>query len=596
MSEREMDHQETVKKEIVMKGVAASPGITMGPAYLFIKEIPAVEERTVETGAIDTELQRLDRAIEKSSKELDKILAFARQKVGDAKAKIFEAQIMVLEDRILIDSIKKRIRREGKNAEFIVSDEIGKYAKLMLSAHDEYMHERAHDVEDLKHRIVRNLLEERLISKLEGTVIVVAHTLTPVDTMILSRNSILGYATDHGGVTSHAALVSRSLKIPAVVGLGDITRKVVSGDSLILDGYGGTMIINPSRETVQKFETKRMHFLEFESQLVGLKDLPATTPDGHAIELSSNIELKEELDYVMVQGSQGVGLYRSESMLIERDDFPSEEEQYREYRAVAGRIYPKRVIMRTFDIGGDKVAPDTAEEANPFLGWRGIRISLDRPDLFKAQLRAMLRASTRKNIAIMFPMVTNVREMRLAKQYVEEAKAELRAKKVKFDSTISVGTMIEVPAAALNASQIAAESDFLSIGSNDLTQYLLAVDRGNALVSSLYQELEPAVLMTIKHIINAGHKRGIWVGICGEMASNPIATPLLIGMGIDELSVVPVFLPEIKKIVRSVKYTDAVELAKRVLTLPTVEEVEKHLREFMRRTCPDILLVTDEVE
>lgn len=591
-----MDPQETVKKEIVMKGVAASPGITMGPAYLFIKEVPAVEERTIDTGALDVELQRLDRAIEKSSKELDKILAFARQKVGDAKAKIFEAQIMVLEDKILINSIKKRICTEWKNAEFIVSDEIGKYAKLMLSAHDEYMHERAHDVEDLKHRIVRNLLEERLISKLEGTVIVVAHSLTPVDTMILSRNSILGYATDHGGVTSHAALVSRSLKIPAVVGLGDITRKVVTGDFLILDGYGGTMIINPPEQTIQKFEIKRRHFLEFEAQLVGLKDLPARTLDGHDIELSSNIELKEELDYVMVQGSQGVGLYRSESMLIERDDFPSEEEQYHEYKAVAGRIYPKRVIMRTFDIGGDKVAPDTAEEANPFLGWRGIRISLDRPDLFKAQLRAMLRASTRKNISIMFPMVTNVREMRLAKKYVEEAKAELRAKKIKYDSAISVGTMIEVPAAALNASQIAAEADFLSIGTNDLTQYLLAVDRGNNLVSSLYQELEPAVLMTIKHIINAGHKRGIWVGICGEMASNPLTTPLLVGMGIDELSVVPVFLPEIKKIIRSLNYTDAVELAKKTLILPTMEEVESCLREFMKRACPDILLVTGDVD
>ena len=589
-----MDHQETVKKEIVMKGVAASPGITMGPAYLFIKEVPVAEERAIEPAAAGAEIERLEHAIARSSKELDKILTFARQKVGDAKAKIFEAQIMVLEDQILIDSIKKRIRSELKNAEFIVSDEIGKYAKLMLAAHDEYMHERAHDVEDLKHRIVRNLLEERLISRLEGTLIVVAHTLTPVDTMILSRNNILGYATDHGGVTSHAALISRSLKIPAVVGLGEISRKVVTGDHLILDGYGGTIIINPTEETIRKFETRRQHFAEFETQLAGLKDLPATTTDGHVIELSSNIELKEELDYVMVQGSQGVGLYRSESMLLERDDFPTEEEQYREYKAVAGRIYPKRVIMRTFDIGGDKVAPAAAEEANPFLGWRGIRVSLDRPDLFKAQLRAMLRASTRKNISVMFPMVTNVREMRRAKEYVEEVKADLRAKKVRFDSTIAIGTMIEVPAAALNASQIAAEADFLSIGSNDLTQYLLAVDRGNNLVSSLYQELEPAVLLTIKHIINAGHKRGIWVGICGEMASNPLATPLLVGMGIDELSVVPVFLPEIKKIIRSLNYTEAVELARKVLILPTVEEVEQRLREFMKRVCPDILLVAED--
>jgi phosphotransferase system enzyme I (PtsI) len=252
--------------------------------------------------------------------------------------------------------------------------------------------------------------------------------------------------------------------------------------------------------------------------------------------------------------------------------------------------------MRTFDIGGDKVAPAAAEEANPFLGWRGIRVSLDRPDLFKAQLRAMLRASTRKNISIMFPMVTNVGEMRLARKYVEESKTELRAKKVRFDNAIKIGTMIEVPAAALSASQIAAEADFLSIGSNDLTQYLLAVDRGNNLVSSLYKELEPAVLTTIKHIINAGHKRGIWVGICGELASKPLATPLLVGMGIDELSVVPVFLPEIKKIIRAITYTEAVELAKKVLIMPTVEEVEQCLRDFMKRVCPDILLVAEDIE
>lgn len=583
-----MTDRQTMKKEIILKGIAASPGIAIGTTYLFLKEIPRIEERLLSEKEITQEVERFDRAVEKSTKELRKILLFAQQKVGDAKAKILEAQIMVLEDAILLDAIRKRIKIEKKNAEYIVSDEIGRYATLMLAAHDEYMHERAHDMEDLRNRIVRNLQQEKLISKLDGEVIVVAHSLTPADTMILSRNHILGYVTDLGGVTSHAALFSRSLKIPAVVGLGDVTRNVVTGDRIILDGYSGTVVINPTEERIKEYEKRRKNFQKFEAKLAGLKDLPAVTKDGRKIELSANIELKEELEYVVLQGSQGVGLYRTESLLIGRDDFPSEDEQYKEYKKVVDRIYPNRVIMRTFDIGGDKIAPETAEEANPFLGWRGIRVSLDRPDLFLTQLKAMLRASTRKNLAIMFPMVTNLEEVRSAKKYVEQAKAELRAKKIKFDEKLPLGVMIEVPSAALISSLLAQEVDFLSIGSNDLTQYLLAVERGNNLVAKIYNEFEPAVLTTLKHIINSGQKQGAWVGICGEMAGNPLATPLLVGMGIDELSVVPAVLPEIKKIIRTLNYKAAQELAAKVLTMTSAVDVERCLRDFMKKECPDI--------
>lgn len=582
------ENKTVINKEILLQGVAASPGIAMGKAYLYTKEIPRVEERAMENAGLDHEVERVEWAILKSSKELNKILTFAQQKVGDAKAKIFEAQIMVLEDQVLVDSLRLRIRTEKKNAEFIVSDEIGKYARLMLDAHDEYMHERAHDMEDLKNRIIRNLQQEKLISKLEGSHIVVAHILTPADTMMLSRNHVLGYATDLGGVTSHAALFSRSLKIPAIVGLGDVSRAVEHGDDLIIDGYGGTLVIHPTPERVREYETKRAHFQKFEKNLEELKDLPAETKDGHSIELSANIELPEELEYVVLQGSQGVGLYRTESLLIRRDDFPSEEEQYLEYKKVAERIYPHRVIMRTFDIGGDKIAPDMAEEANPFLGWRGIRICFDRPDLFMQQLRAILRASSRKNLAIMFPMITTITEVTKAKEFVEKAKAELRAKKIKFDPKIPVGVMIEVPSAALNAKQIAASVDFLSIGSNDLTQYLLAVDRGNSLVAGLYKEFDPSVLTALRYVINAGHKHSIWVGICGELAGNPLSTALLIGMGMDELSVVPAVLPEIKKIIRSLNYSDMVMLARKALSLSTSEEVETCLREFLQKECPDI--------
>jgi phosphotransferase system enzyme I (PtsI) len=584
-------HRKIVKKEVTLTGVGASPGIVCGKAFLFVKPVPVAEERILDSPAeIPAELERFERALQKSSKELRKILAFARQKVGDAKARILEAQIMVLDDPYLHGEIRGRISAEQKNAEYVVNDEIGKYARLMMDAPDEYMHERAHDMDDLKNRIVRNLQQETMTSRLDGSYIIVAHALTTADTMILSRNAVMGYATDMGGVTSHAALFSRSLKIPAIVGLGDVTREVQTGDTVILDGYSGRFIVHPGPGTMSKFEDRLTRMTEFEQKLSGLRDLPATTTDGHSVELSANIELSEELDYVVMQGSQGVGLYRTESLLIGRDDFPDEEEQLAEYRRMAERIYPNRVIMRTFDIGGDKIAPEMAEEANPFLGWRGVRISLDRPDIFMTQLRAMLRASTKKNLSIMFPMVTTLAELLQAKEFVQKAKDELKAGKQKYNENIKVGVMIEVPAAALNASLLAAEADFLSIGSNDLIQYLLAVDRGNSLVSSLYQDFDPAVLTTLKHVINAGHKKKIWVGICGEMAGNPLAAPLLIGMGMDELSVVPAVLPEIKKIIRSVSHSSLQELAAKALRLRSSAEVEQMLTDFLRKEIPDIPL------
>lgn len=578
------------KEEIILKGIPASHGIAIGSVYLYLIDIPVVEERSINENEIAGELDRFSRAIEKSLKELQKIYSFAQVKMGDAKAKILEWQLMVLEDHYLIEAIKRRLQSEKKNLEYIVSDEIGKYAALMLKAQDEYMHERAYDMEGLKNRIIRNSLQKRLISKLEGSLIVVAHTLTDADTIILSRNHILGFVTDMGGITSHAALIARQLKLPAIVGLGDVSRSVVTGDTLLMDGYSGTLIIHPTQKHIEEYEKKRERMLKFEHKLIAYKDLLAETKDGHRIELSANIGLPEEIEYVVVQGSQGVGLYRSENMLIDRDDFPSEEEQYLEYKNIADRLYPNRVIMRTFDIGGDKIAPETAEEANPFLGWRGIRISLDQPDFFLSQLRAILRASTRKNIAIMFPMITSITEVKKAKEYLRKAKAELKAKNIKFHDKIPVGVMIEVPSAALMTSVIAPEVDFVSIGSNDLTQYLLAVDRGNKLVAKMYRELEPSVLITIKHIVNAGHKHGIWVGICGEMAGNPLATPILVGLGMDELSVIPSILPEIKKIIRSINYEHAQEIAQTVLQFSTANEVESYMRRIFKKEFTDIPL------
>ncbi|MDP2210061.1 MAG: phosphoenolpyruvate--protein phosphotransferase [Bacteroidota bacterium] len=579
-----------IKSEIIMRGIPAAPGIAIGNIYLYTRDVPSAIERALNPGDVDSEIERLKKAIAKSEKELTKILSFAQAKIGESKSKIFEAQIMILRDQFLIDSLVKRIRSELRNAEFIVNNEISKYEKMMLMAQDDYMHERAHDVDDLKNRIIRNMQSTKLVSKFESAAILVSHNLTPADTMIFSRNAVLGYATDKGGITSHAAILSRALKIPAVLGLGDISRRISPGDSIILDGYSGNVIINPSSEQILKYQIKKERYTKFESNLAKFKSLPAKTLDGRKVELATNIEFEEELEYMLLQGGDGIGLYRSESLLFANDQIPSEEKQYKKYKLFADRVFPNRVIIRTFDIGGDKIAPQTIEEANPFLGWRGIRIFLDRPEILLEQLRAILRASSRKNIAVMFPMVTTVEEVIKAKEYIEIAKAELRSKKIKFDPNIQVGVMIEVPSAAVTADTIAKEVDFLSIGTNDLTQYLLAVDRGNDIISDLYQEFHPSVIHTIRHIIKAGHKEKKWVGMCGELAGNPLATVLLIGLGLDEFSVVPSVLPEIKKIIRSVSYSQAQRLASEVLRLRTTEEVRSYLRHYIEKRFTDILL------
>lgn len=583
-----MPDESTHTAEVVIKGIPASPGIAIGPAFLFHKQAPVIREKSIAREETTAEITRLEQAVARSHKELRKILEFAQSKLGEDKAKIFEAQLMILEDAVLFDSVYGRIRKELKNAEFVVYDEIGKYHRMMLSAKDEYTRERAHDVEDVRNRILRNLQEERLISRLEGSSIIVSQNLTAADTLILSRNDVLGYVTDIGGVTSHTALLARALKIPAVVGARTISQTVRPTDRMIVDGYSGTIILNPSEATLRRLEQKREEFKRFEERLSELRDLPAQTPDGHRVELSANVEFEQELEFTRLQGADGIGLYRSEVLLIGKEVFPTEEEQFEQYRLIAEAMYPQRVIIRTFDIGGDKLMVNSTKENNPFLGWRGIRVMLDKPELFLDQLRAILRASIRKNVSVMFPMVSSLKEVRSAKRFVEEAKAHLRKANIPFDEKIKIGVMVEVPAAAVIAEDLAKEVDFLSIGTNDLIQYLLAVDRGNDVVSGLYQEFHPAVLRFLRRIIERGKRKDVWVGMCGEMAGDPLATILLLGLGLDEFSVVPNVLPEIKKIIRSVKYKEAKKIAKHVMTLETEDEVKAYLRGIMMDKFPDI--------
>jgi phosphotransferase system enzyme I (PtsI) len=574
------------KEETILKGIPASPGIVIGPVFLFQKQVPVFEERSIHPEDIDREVGRLEQAVARSHKELSKILEFAEKKLGEDKVRIFEAQLMFLDDAVLFDAIYARIRKELKNAEFIVNDEIGKYHRIMLASKDEYTLERAHDVEDVRNRVIRNLQEQRAISRLEGSSIIISQNLTAVDTVILSRNDVLAYATDLGGITSHTALLSRALKIPAVVGLKSISHLVRDQEQIILDGYSGTVVLNPTDATIKKYEAKRERYHQFEAKLTGLRDLPAETLDHRRVELSANAEFEEELDFIKIQGADGIGLYRSEYLIVGKEVFPTEEEQYAQYNLLAEAMYPKRVIIRTFDIGGDKLMAESVKENNPFLGWRGIRVMLDKPDIFIEQLRAILRASTRKNIAVMFPMVSTLTEVRQAKKLLDEAKHQLRKENIQYDARIKVGVMIEVPAAAVIAEDLAEEVDFLSIGTNDLIQYLLAVDRGNDVVSGLYQEFNPAVVRFLRRIIERGKKKGVWVGMCGEMAGDPLATILLLGLGLDEFSVVPTKLPEIKKIIRSIKFTEAQKIAKYVLSLKTENEIKDHLRSVMKKKFP----------
>ncbi len=583
-----MKKTDAQREEIVLKGIPASPGIAMGHVYLFQKDGPVVQERTIVTDEVETELKKLTNALAHASKELGKIVEFAEKKLGAKQAKIFEAQLMILDDSVLFDSIRKRVRKELKNVEFIVREEIGKYHAMMRSAKDEYTRERANDVEDVQNRILRNLQEQRLVSKIEGSFVVVSRNLAAADALILSRNDVLAYVTEIGGATSHMVLLARALNIPTIVGIHDVSTMVQNDDVMIVDGYNGMLVINPSEETRKKFEQKRVEHREFEGHLEALRDLPAETLDGHRVVLAANVELEEELGFVKRQGAEGIGLYRSETLLLGKEVFPTEDEQYRHYKAIADAAHPHQVIFRTFDIGGDKLMAQTIKENNPFLGWRGIRVMLDMPNIFLDQLRAILRASAKKNVSIMFPMVSHLKEVRKAKEFLQIAKSQLAERKTPFDIDIRVGVMIEVPAAAVIAEDLAREVNFLSIGTNDLIQYLLDVDRGNEIVSGLFQEFHPAVVRFLRRIIERGKGKEVWVGMCGEMAGDPLATMLLLGLGLDEFSVVPHMLPEIKKIIRSVHYSEAKHLAERVLKMDTEEEIESYMKEIMRNKFPDI--------
>jgi len=562
----------------IFKGIAAAPGITVAKAYLFKKEKETISSADIEN--VEEALNTLDEALEKSKKELNKVFGLAIDKLGEKRAAIFEAQIMILDDPVLISTIKKRIKEEKKAPEYIVNDEISKYQAMMDQLNEPYMKERSHDIEDIKNRIIRNIKKKKWQSRITSDVIVVTDNLTPADTVLFSRVNVKGYVTNFGGLTSHAAIVARSLHIPAVVGLHDATAKISDDDLIVVDGYRGEVIINPTEEQL-KFYKERIRSLNlYDKELAELRNLPAETLDGRKITLLANLDISEEIDLIVRNGASGIGLVRTEQLFEELDQFPTEEEQVKWYNQISEKIYPNFAIIRTLDIGGDKILPVDVKEANPFLGWRGIRFLLDNKQLFKTQLRAILRASSHKNIKLMLPMIASIAEVRQSKEILEECKAELRNEGYQFDNNIELGIMIEIPSAAVLAHEFAKEVSFFSIGTNDLIQYLLAVDRGNEIVSGLYQEFHPSVVRTIDFIIKEGKQNNVFVSICGEMASDPIAIPLLIGLGLDSLSVSPALIPVTKQIIRNITYQETRRIVQKCLEVATEQEIKQILSDY----------------
>jgi phosphotransferase system enzyme I (PtsI) len=568
----------TIKEEIY-RGLPASKGISIGKPFVYIAASPKFIPANGEFDA-DKEIVDYEQAIEQSKKELQKIFKLAKEKLDDNNLMIFEAHLQFLNDEVLHKNIKKRINDEKKSAYVIFDTEIKHIEQQLMLSNDDYIRERVADIEDVKHRVLRNMIKKKLVSKIDENSIVIARNLTPADTILFSNRNLLGFATDVGGINSHVAIIARSLNVPAVVGMNDISDNIKPEDFIIIDGYKGLVIKNPSSRTVTKYENLIRRYQEFEKTLDEVEKVPTRTKDGKNIKLTVNLEFNKEIDYILTHAGCGVGLYRTEHMFLESGEFPTENEQYKQYRLIADRLFPQEAIIRTFDIGGDKLLPDTQRELNPFLGWRGIRICLDKPDIFLRQLRALLRASNLGNIKIMFPMVSSLDEVYKAKELLEQAKNELRGKKIPFNEKIQVGIMVEVPAVVFMPDLFAKEVDFFSIGTNDLTQYILAVDRDSTLVANLYQKFHPAVLNAIDIVIQSAKRNNIDLNVCGEMAGDPLASLLLIGMGVDELSVETTSFLRIKRLITLLNYEEAKKIAAKALKMTN----EIDIREYLERS------------
>ncbi len=580
---------ERLDGEQVVDGIGVAPGIAIGPAYLYARAAFEVEERRITREEIEAELKRFERAVSKSERDLSKIASVAREKLGDDSASIFEAQALMLHDSQLYDAVRERIQNDHMSADYAIQTVITSHRRSLQASDSEYLRERANDMLDLQDRIVRHLRRGKILSVVDSKSIVVADNLTAADIVLFSRRGILGTTMDYGGATSHVSIMARALGLPAVVSTHGITDRVQTGDMMILDGLDGRVIIRPSDETLATYRERRQRYRRIQEEQKQLVPLPAETIDGYPVKLMANLEFIEELKLLDEYGASGIGLFRTEILfLMQRRISLSEEEQFATYKRIVEAVGPNDVVFRVLDFGGDKMLPLGHREHNPYLGWRGIRILLDKPELMIPQVRAILRASAFGPLRMLLPMVTELSEVFAFRQVVDDVAHELRSRGEDFNDQIPLGIMVEVPAVALKAARFATEVDFFSIGTNDLTQYTLAVDRGNDLVAGKYRELDPAVLQLIKMTVTAAHDAGIKVSLCGELAARPHATPLLLGLGVDELSASPIYLPEIKRVVRAIKMEETVSLADEVLQCGEAQEVEAILKTWVQEHACDI--------
>ena len=582
------------REEIRFHGAGVSPGIAQGAIHVVRDDLDDVARYRIEPAQIANEIGRFETALIQTRTQILEMQQKIAESIGAKDAGIFDAHLLVVEDRTLIDEVLRKLEADLCNVEWVFQEVATNYAETLSKIDDPYLRERALDIEDVTRRVIRNLQGKapKTFLALTEPHILVAHNLTPSDTATMNRERVLGIATDLGSRTSHTAIMARSLNIPAVVGLHNVTEKLETGQHVLLNGTDGLLVVDPTPGTLARYGELESKRVQITQKLAELRETKSTTRDGRHIVLSANIELPGDVDAVAANGAEGIGLYRTEFLYLNRATLPTEDEQYETYRKVAERVSPDPLIIRTFDLGGDKLASgaaDVGDELNPFLGWRAIRFCLENIDIFKTQLRAILRASAVGNVKIMFPMISGVDELRRALSVLAECKEELRRAESTFSDTTEVGAMIEIPSAALSADILAREVDFFSIGTNDLIQYTVAVDRVNERIVHLYEPTHPAVLRLLKMIADAAHANEIWVGVCGEMAGDIALTPLLLGLGMDELSAGATLVPRVKRAVQTLTIPECRQLVDEALELETPSEILARCLELAGKRYGDLL-------
>jgi len=583
------------RQRSVFHGVPAAPGIAVGPARRMEDPSEAVEERTLAESRVEAEVARFREALGRTREELTRLRAATGRDLDEETARIFDVQLQVLEDPLAVARTEKAIRTERKNAEYLFRRHMMEMWDGIKALSDSYFSERAVDLLDVKQRVLRHLTGNHVVPR-ERKGVLVGRELTPSEAVALDPGKVLGFATDAGGTTSHATIMARARGIPAVVGVAGLFERVQDGDVVALDGFRGTVELNPDPDTVVRLRSRKQKFNRLEKQHAKLVSLPAETPDGHRVRLSANMELPAELDYILERGADGIGLFRTEFFFMWSHRAPTEDEQTQVYRDILDRVGPGEVVIRALDVGGDKLASymGMVKERNPFFGMRGIRFLLAHPKLFATQLRAILRASPPGTGRILFPMVSSFGEFRAVRKQVKLAMATLRRRRVAFDPEPRMGVMVEVPSAVMMAEELARSADFLSVGSNDLIQYLLAIDRDNQSLQDLYRPHHPAVLRALKHTVEAGHRHGKPVSICGEMAGDPLSIPLLLGLGFDQLSVAPSLIPDIKQSVRAVRFEECRALAEEALRCAEAAEVTALVHRRLGSEFSDLLRLIED--